>query len=125
MTHVDFIQMNPENRTLLPTPAFSSFQTRYRKPELSEGFQDITEVKFQVGSTSHYSVSFSLTFSCSSKDQRQNELFGIDTGHDGCWQRVCSINATGTLWRNSLCLCINVKASFRGHDSEGHCFVGP
>jgi bifunctional polynucleotide phosphatase/kinase len=42
------LQMNPEGRTRLPGIAFASFKSRYRRPELPEGFQDITEVKFQV-----------------------------------------------------------------------------
>jgi bifunctional polynucleotide phosphatase/kinase len=40
--------MNPENRTMLPGLAFTGFASRYRKPELAEGFQDIVEVKFEV-----------------------------------------------------------------------------
>jgi bifunctional polynucleotide phosphatase/kinase len=40
--------MNPEKRVLLPKQAFSGFASRYQRPELSEGFKDIIEVKFQV-----------------------------------------------------------------------------
>ncbi|KAL2073223.1 hypothetical protein VTL71DRAFT_10547 [Oculimacula yallundae] len=39
--------MNPEKRTILPGMAFRSFATRYKRPELNEGFQDITEVGFK------------------------------------------------------------------------------
>ncbi|KAG4437592.1 hypothetical protein IFR05_006931 [Cadophora sp. M221] len=39
--------MNPEKRTILPGMAFRSFATRYKRPELNEGFQDITEVAFK------------------------------------------------------------------------------
>ncbi|KUJ12099.1 PNK3P-domain-containing protein [Mollisia scopiformis] len=43
--------MNPEKRTILPSIAFRGFHSRYRRPQLSEGFQDITEWAFQfVGS---------------------------------------------------------------------------
>lgn len=40
--------MNPEKRTVLPSIAFSSFAKRFTRPQLSEGFQDITEVAFKV-----------------------------------------------------------------------------
>jgi bifunctional polynucleotide phosphatase/kinase len=43
-----FLQMNPEKRTILPGLAFKGFSSRYQKPTLSEGFQDITEVAFKV-----------------------------------------------------------------------------
>ncbi|KAH7356726.1 polynucleotide kinase 3 phosphatase [Rhexocercosporidium sp. MPI-PUGE-AT-0058] len=39
--------MNPEKRTILPGMAFRSFASRYKRPELNEGFQDITEVAFK------------------------------------------------------------------------------
>lgn len=42
------IQMNPEKRALVPSLAISGFASRYHRPELSEGFQDITEVRFKV-----------------------------------------------------------------------------
>jgi bifunctional polynucleotide phosphatase/kinase len=56
--------MNPEKRTLLPSQAFFGYVSRYQRPELSEGFQDITEVKFQVCHPS--SISFHVTF-CNAK----------------------------------------------------------
>jgi len=43
--------MNPENRIMLPRTAFLGFSKRYRQPELSEGFQDITVVPFQFRGT--------------------------------------------------------------------------
>ncbi|QSZ31625.1 hypothetical protein DSL72_001192 [Monilinia vaccinii-corymbosi] len=39
--------MNPEKRKILPKVAFTSFTSRYQRPELIEGFQDITEVPFK------------------------------------------------------------------------------
>lgn len=39
-------KMNPEDRTILPKIAFTSFTSRYREPTLGEGFQDIIEVAF-------------------------------------------------------------------------------
>ncbi|KAE9377779.1 DNA kinase/phosphatase Pnk1 [Stipitochalara longipes BDJ] len=39
--------MNPEKRTVLPSMAFRGFASRYKRPELKEGFQDITEVAFR------------------------------------------------------------------------------
>ena len=41
-------KMNPEKRTILPGLAFKGFASRYQRPELSEGFQDVTEVAFKV-----------------------------------------------------------------------------
>ncbi len=45
----DLFQMNPEKRSILPGMAFSGYASRFEKPGLSEGFQDITEVEFLVG----------------------------------------------------------------------------
>ena len=46
------LQMNPEKRTMLPPIAFRSFADRFRRPEITEGFQDIIPVVFKVsGST--------------------------------------------------------------------------
>lgn len=39
--------MNPEKRMILPSMAFRGFMSRYKKPELNEGFQDITKVAFR------------------------------------------------------------------------------
>ncbi|KAJ3492443.1 hypothetical protein NLG97_g5387 [Lecanicillium saksenae] len=39
--------LNPEDREVLPEIAFTGFQSRYKAPQLSEGFQDITEVDFR------------------------------------------------------------------------------
>lgn len=44
----DNVQMNPENRAVLPPIAFRSFAQSYVAPELSEGFEDITTVNFEV-----------------------------------------------------------------------------
>jgi len=41
-------QMNPEGREILPQVAFSGFRQRYREPKMSEGFEDIARVEFQV-----------------------------------------------------------------------------
>lgn len=41
-------QTNPESRTLLPKPAFIGFASRYREPELSEGFSEIIKLDFEV-----------------------------------------------------------------------------
>ncbi|KAI4288359.1 MAG: hypothetical protein L6R35_002375 [Caloplaca aegaea] len=40
-------QFNPEKRTILPHSAFSSFASRYKRPKMEEGFQDIVPVDFQ------------------------------------------------------------------------------
>ncbi len=39
---------NPENRTILPHSAFTSFAARFQEPKLNEGFQDIVTGEFQV-----------------------------------------------------------------------------
>ncbi|KAF2742545.1 DNA kinase/phosphatase Pnk1 [Sporormia fimetaria CBS 119925] len=38
---------NPEQRTMLPRMAFTGFASRYKEPNVSEGFQDITRVDFE------------------------------------------------------------------------------
>lgn len=52
--------MNPENRPILSSMAFKGFKSRYHAPELNEGFQDITEVTFQVRLLFMSTVSFSI-----------------------------------------------------------------
>ncbi|UPX17183.1 DNA kinase/phosphatase Pnk1, variant 2 [Ascochyta rabiei] len=39
-------EANPENRTMLPKIAFTSFASRHRAPKLEEGFQEIIKVDF-------------------------------------------------------------------------------
>lgn len=46
--HFHTTQTNREGRTMLPHIAFSGFASRYREPEVSEGFADIVKVDFQV-----------------------------------------------------------------------------
>lgn len=43
--------MNPESRESLPGLAFAGFTSRYKAPQLKEGFQDITEVPFKFRGT--------------------------------------------------------------------------
>ncbi|TQV95143.1 hypothetical protein V2A60_009792 [Cordyceps javanica] len=43
--------LNPEDREVLPEMAFTGFQSRYKPPQESEGFQDITEVEFRFRGT--------------------------------------------------------------------------
>lgn len=40
--------LNPENRTILPSIAFSDFRRRFEEPNVEEGFQDIVKVDFVV-----------------------------------------------------------------------------
>lgn len=42
------IKLNPEKRSILPHSAFTGFASRYQEPKLTEGFQDIIEIEFQV-----------------------------------------------------------------------------
>ncbi|KAF2726762.1 PNK3P-domain-containing protein [Polyplosphaeria fusca] len=44
-------EVNPEHRSILPKVAFSGFASRYREPSLSEGFQDITKIEFELSGT--------------------------------------------------------------------------
>ncbi|KAF1928602.1 DNA kinase/phosphatase Pnk1 [Didymella exigua CBS 183.55] len=41
-------ETNPENRTMLPKLAFTSFASRFRAPKLEEGFKEIITVDFEV-----------------------------------------------------------------------------
>ena len=41
-------QTNPENRTMLPKLAFTSFASRFCAPKLEEGFKEIVMVDFEV-----------------------------------------------------------------------------
>lgn len=45
-------RFNPEKRTILPHSAFAGFASRFKAPDISEGFQDIITVRFQVCLTS-------------------------------------------------------------------------
>ncbi|KAF4458265.1 bifunctional polynucleotide phosphatase kinase [Fusarium albosuccineum] len=49
--------LNPESRESLPKLAFSGFSSRYKAPQLKEGFQDITEVNFRFeGTAEEYQI---------------------------------------------------------------------
>ncbi|CAZ79331.1 unnamed protein product [Tuber melanosporum] len=39
--------VNPEKRKILPKIAFTNFASRFIKPRIDEGFQDMTEIEFQ------------------------------------------------------------------------------
>ncbi len=41
-------RFNPEKRSILPHSAFAGFSSRFKEPKLTEGFQDIIKVEFQV-----------------------------------------------------------------------------
>ena len=41
-------KFNPENRSILPHSAFTGFASRFKEPKVTEGFQDIIIVEFQV-----------------------------------------------------------------------------
>jgi hypothetical protein len=74
--------MNPEKRTILPSMAFRGFTSRYKPPQLSEGFQDITKVAFRV-CPSHASILFVELIghnACSLMDLKRNVKYGLDTG---------------------------------------------
>ncbi|KAH0489873.1 hypothetical protein TgHK011_001365 [Trichoderma gracile] len=43
--------LNPEARESLPKLAFTGFASRFKEPKQKEGFQDVTEVKFQFRGT--------------------------------------------------------------------------
>ena len=46
-TH-EFLQMNPEDRKMLPKLAFMGFASRFEEPTVGEGFEDVTVVDFVV-----------------------------------------------------------------------------
>jgi hypothetical protein len=76
--------MNPEKRTILPSLAFRGFASRYKRPQISEGFQDITEVAFKVRLSHVTSMNVDLTDydACSFMDPKLNVKFGLGTGPD-------------------------------------------
>ena len=41
-------EFNPENRSILPHSAFVGFASRFKEPKVTEGFQDVVKVEFQV-----------------------------------------------------------------------------
>lgn len=43
--------LNPEARQVLPKLAFTGFASRYKQPQLKEGFQDIVEIDFKFRGT--------------------------------------------------------------------------
>ncbi|KKY28613.1 putative polynucleotide kinase3phosphatase [Phaeomoniella chlamydospora] len=51
--------INPEKRALLPGMAFKSFASRFKQPQASEGFQDITTVNFEFKGTDEQKANWS------------------------------------------------------------------
>jgi hypothetical protein len=49
-------KVNPEKRTVLPRVAFTGYASRFNKPDVSEGFKDLTKIEFQVRGTLPFSV---------------------------------------------------------------------
>ncbi|TLD22662.1 PNK3P-domain-containing protein [Venturia nashicola] len=43
--------LNPEDRTILPSVAFTSYRARFEEPKLNEGFTDIMKVDFEFDGT--------------------------------------------------------------------------
>lgn len=81
--HSNLIQMNPEKRNILPKLAFTSFNSRYQRPELTEGFQDITEVPFKVRLTAYYHLPSMFNAEViSSREAKPNEKFGLNIGFE-------------------------------------------
>jgi len=77
--------MNPEQRVNLPKVAFTSFASRFREPELKEGFEDITRVDFKVSHGPYDEIVVCGTESdhCnSSRAMRNSDLYGVDSGYD-------------------------------------------
>ena len=92
--------MNPENRSILPPMAFRSFASRYVKPALSEGFQDITDVEFMVGNKL-----LLLQRECiatykkiSLKERQNNGLSGPSTGFPISQHEFCRPMAFGQVF---------------------------
>jgi hypothetical protein len=76
--------MNPEKRAILPSLAFRGFNSRYKRPQLKEGFQDITEVAFRVSLSHVTSTIVELIHhdACSLMDLKRNVKYGLDIGPD-------------------------------------------
>lgn len=73
--------MNPEKRVVLPPIAFRSFAQSYIAPELSEGFEDITRINFEVNVLlRRLARKCQLMCLHSSKAQMRNEKSGQSTG---------------------------------------------
>ena len=74
--------MNPEKRTILPSMAFRGFNSRYKRPELKEGFQDITEVAFRVCLSHAINITVELIDhdACSLMDPKRIVNYGLDIG---------------------------------------------
>jgi hypothetical protein len=74
--------MNPEKRSILPGLAFKGFSSRYQRPALSEGFQDITEVAFKVSPSNGYMHDNfrSDKAHCSSMEMKRKVRLGVVAG---------------------------------------------
>lgn len=46
---------NPEMRIILPHSAFAGFASRFKEPQMQEGFQDIVHIEFEVSHSSRAS----------------------------------------------------------------------
>lgn len=69
--------MNPEKRKILPGIAFGGYASRYKKPEISEGFQDMLEVSFKVSAADRCDSGPYLMNICSFVAQKRRRLFGL------------------------------------------------
>jgi hypothetical protein len=78
-------KMNPEKRTILPSLAFQGFASRYQRPELSEGFQDVTEVAFKVGASHAIAILKRLLIedsATSSMEAKPSGRYGLGIGFE-------------------------------------------
>lgn len=55
-TITNCLQTNPENRTMLPKLAFTSFASKFSAPKLEEGLKEIVTVDFEVCSVRQQSI---------------------------------------------------------------------
>ena len=72
-------RFNPENRVILPHTAFSSFASRFKQPQVDEGFQDVVPVQFQA-SQPDTRPSCKLIYLHSSRAMTSSARSGVVTG---------------------------------------------
>lgn len=56
--------LNPEDRTILPPVAFTSYRGRFEEPKIEEGFTDVMKVDFEVCCCSISFLTFELYANC-------------------------------------------------------------
>ena len=83
LANLDF---NPEKRTILPHSAFAGFSSRFKEPKMTEGFQDIVRIDFEVYSPRQCAprpkTSIANNKTCSFAGTRNKKECGADIGSE-------------------------------------------